>query len=363
MATKDDLAAELSEAKREQARIEKKFDEASEYSREERRKLNSEISDLYRSLEKARKTSPQSTAVDDGEAARLRTELDKVSAEHLQAEEELAAGKDQWEAERGKLKESMAKLESKLVEAIERANNPQRAASAAEDSKAAAYQARIQKLEAQAGKQVEEARKGWASERAELELELDRLKKVIAPRPKATIPSPASTPPTATAQSGKSSKGKKFSLADKLRARFDSGPNAEPSPTPAIDSKEMDSLRSNLASLEQERAELVQRAGELDQALSETRKQAEILSGERDSIRDERDRLMDTAEKIETGEKAFQKAREEWESERSRLEARVVEVEQNALQNKDLKKKGKGQGDEAVACSPSEHFGQNPLKN
>ena len=116
MAITDDPSAELLEAKRRQASSEEKFDGALERWREERRRLHSEIDSLYQAQEEARKTSLQSGAVDDGTAARLQSELDKASAERLKAEEELAERKEEWAAERKTLKESVATLETNLVE-------------------------------------------------------------------------------------------------------------------------------------------------------------------------------------------------------------------------------------------------------
>ncbi len=360
MATKDNLADELSEAKRQRASIEEKFDEASESWREERRRLHSEVDTLYQFLEKARKTARPSTGGDDGKATKLQVELDKASDARVKAEEALVKGKDKWKAEREKLKASVTAVESRLVEMIERANNPTRRASTKKeapkkeapkkDPKETEYKARIRELEDQADARVEEARTAWKKERGQLELDLDRLKKKLATQPKPQAPPPAERPSKAPARPQKPSKGKKPSFADKLRARFDPGSGAGKSPDGAVDSEELGALQSKVDSLERERGSLDQQAEELGQALEAARKQLETLSDERNSIQEERDRLQSAAQEIETGEPELHEAQKAWGNERAGLEARIAELEQDALTGKNLKKKRKGTNDAAVAA-------------
>jgi chromosome segregation ATPase len=174
-----EFEGKLSEARRQTALAVEEYDAASDRWKAERRRLNNEIDRLEAALAEA-KIAPkralrekQTPAVDVSETPALKVE---VAALH----ERLRESSAQWEMERGRLKEEIARLERAVADLIERSNNPMRTAQAA-----------IDRLETQMREAMESrnnletelssARAQWEGERLKLAGELFRVRRSAGP--------------------------------------------------------------------------------------------------------------------------------------------------------------------------------------
>jgi class 3 adenylate cyclase/chromosome segregation ATPase len=154
---------ELRELRKQWHQLQEEFDGSHEQWRADRRILNTEIETLQGSLRQARQEARQQFSDDLQSELQFRIENLTRSRERLEAD--LAASTRRFEAERNDLKEQISAMQTKLVEAMERSNNPARVAMAVREQ----VEARL--AEAKEGWQLE-----WESERRRLLVEIERLK-------------------------------------------------------------------------------------------------------------------------------------------------------------------------------------------
>jgi class 3 adenylate cyclase len=154
----------VNELKRQLGQVEEEFAAARDQWWSERRALNSEVEELEVALERARETVRQQLF--DGFQSELRFQIEGLIRSRAQLEQELASTRQRFEAERNNLKAQIKTMQTSVVDAMERSNNPARMSIAVREQ----IEARV--LEAKKESQLQ-----WERERSRLQAEIDRLKK------------------------------------------------------------------------------------------------------------------------------------------------------------------------------------------
>ena len=158
----------LKEMKKQQERLEGELESARDQWRAERRTLNAEIEQLEESVERARQAARQQVSEDLQSEIRFR--LEEALHAREQVEQDLAAAQQRFETERNYLKAQITGMQASAVEAMERSNNPTRLAMAVNE-----------RVEAQLADAKQEWQLQWEGERRRLNAEIERLKKAGAP--------------------------------------------------------------------------------------------------------------------------------------------------------------------------------------
>jgi class 3 adenylate cyclase len=163
----NELKKEFNELKAARHQLEQAFDAAREQWRGERRALNAEIEQLETSRESALQTARDEIL--EELQAELRFQVEQLTQSHEQLEQDLASAHQRFEAERNNLKAQIAALQARIVEAMERLNNPVRNTAAVREL-----------VEARVADAKEEWQSQWDAERKRLTTEIDRLKKALS---------------------------------------------------------------------------------------------------------------------------------------------------------------------------------------
>jgi len=163
--------AKLRELKRQKSQIEEELESVSERARSERRRLNSEIDRLENALAESRDARKKAG---DSKAAKG---VDAADAAKIQAaaEEQLTKAAAEWEAERAKLRQEIARLEASLTEMLERSANPLRAGSAREKLESKLDEALRMKQFVE--DEFRRAKNAWEEERLRLAGEIVKLRR------------------------------------------------------------------------------------------------------------------------------------------------------------------------------------------
>jgi class 3 adenylate cyclase len=158
----------LKEMKRQQEAIEEEFENARDQWRSERRNLNSEIEQLEESVERARESARLQVAEDL--QSELRFQIEEATRARQQAEQDLSLAQKKFEVERNNLKSQIAGMQTTVLEAMERSNNPSRMAAAVREQ-----------VDSRVADAKQEWQLQWDGERKRLTAEIERLKKAGAP--------------------------------------------------------------------------------------------------------------------------------------------------------------------------------------
>ena len=172
----DEFAGKLRDSKRLRAKLEEEFEEASERWRSERRRLNSEIDQLEKYAQKARGEALRARSSGESDTT-LQTQLAETEQRRQQAERELREATTRWEPEREALQGKVSRLESQVVEALQRSANPPRSTDALASKYQAEMETRGHQVETESAEKLKKAEEEWDRERGRLHLEISRLKK------------------------------------------------------------------------------------------------------------------------------------------------------------------------------------------
>lgn len=156
------------EQKKQQEVIEEDFENARDQWRGERRNLNAEIEQLEESIERARQAARQQLSEDL--QSELRFQIDEAVQARQQAEQDLIAAQQKFDAERNNLKAQITNMQASAVEAMATLNNPARMQTALREQ-----------VEARVAEAKQEWQLQWDSERKRFTAEIERLKKVASP--------------------------------------------------------------------------------------------------------------------------------------------------------------------------------------
>jgi class 3 adenylate cyclase len=149
--------------RRQKEQLEEEFERAREQWRNERRNLNSEIEELEESVERAREGAK--AQVSEDLYSELRFQLEEAVRLRQQSEADLILAEQKFESERNNLKAQIASMQTSVVDAMERLNNPTRVAAAVRE------QVEIRLREAKQEWQLQ-----WEGERKRFTAEIARLK-------------------------------------------------------------------------------------------------------------------------------------------------------------------------------------------
>jgi len=143
--------------------VEEEYESARNQWRGERRRLTAEIEVLEQTIENAKESTR--SQVSDEVHSEIRFQLEQARIARLQAEHELASAQKQWEHERNELKQRVTFMQTSVIEAMERSNNPTRLALAVREQ-----------LEARLAEARHDWELQWEAERRRLHAEIDRLR-------------------------------------------------------------------------------------------------------------------------------------------------------------------------------------------
>jgi class 3 adenylate cyclase len=158
----------LKEARRGQDQLEEEFENAREKWRHERRALTLEIEGLEESVERAKHSAREQMSEDL--QSELRFQIEEATRSRERLEEDFASARQKFEADKNNLKAQIAAMESSVIDAMQRSNNPARTALAVRE---------------QVDARLIEARQEWQltqeAERKRLLAEIERLRKSASP--------------------------------------------------------------------------------------------------------------------------------------------------------------------------------------
>ncbi len=352
------------ELKRQQDELEEEFENARDQWRVERRNLNAEIEQLEEAAERARQSAR--AQISDDMQSEIRFQLEEAMRARQQLELDMINANQRFEAERNNLKAEIASMQGRIVEAMERSNNPARTAMAVREQ-----------VEARVAEARQEWQLQWDGERKRLTAEIERLKKMssgafanekkeaarravlekLGKLPKGS----AGGPPGKTAEQWETDyenakiqweterdqlnlKLKKLELelqrtSDSMRSEIFTEMRNQYEPKLADSNRERNRLEQEIQALTgelaTERLRLNARVEQLEQAIPEAqesaRKQvsAELQSQFEDKL-EEANRLRSRLERRQ------QDAAEEWEAERRRTKKRIVNLEEQLKEAKEI---------------------------
>jgi class 3 adenylate cyclase len=150
--------------KRVQEQLEEDLETARDQWRAERRNLYAEIEQLEEAAERAREGARQQLSEDL--QSEIQFQLDQATRARELLEQDLAAARQKFEADRDRLKAQIASMQATVIEAMERSANPTRTAAALRE------QVDVRVAEAKQEWQLQ-----WEGERKRYQTEIERLKK------------------------------------------------------------------------------------------------------------------------------------------------------------------------------------------
>jgi DNA repair exonuclease SbcCD ATPase subunit len=304
----------LKQAKRQKQQAEEELETVSERWRTERRKLNAEIDRLEAALTAARESPRRRSGAGGTENKSLGTAavdpalITKIKQE---AQEQLNNASAEWETERTRMKSQIGRLENAVAEAIERSSNPMRASQSLRETFETEL-ARILHEKSELEQAFLRAKTEWEQEKLQMTGEMVKLRRTAQimgkPVPRADAPELNS---------------KVVELEARLKESVAKW-NAERENFLA----EIHKLDAGAQGWEAERRQLNDHAGRLQQAFmaadakaqayDSTAPELKKLEGEIHQIKTQRDVLQ----------AQFDKAKNEWDSERRRLQSQVQAMEQ-----------------------------------
>ena len=345
---------ESREAKEKHKALEEEFDTARDGWRQERRRLNAEVERLEEGALDAMETARNQVTEEFQKQLQFKQEAaDKARA---QTEEDLKGTQERFEAERVSLKTQIGNLEGRLVEAMERSNNPARAAT---------------QIREQVQARLDQARKEWQAEwqverkRPEAEIEnaktagqpkdpMAEARRLMMERMKAKQEGREPGTPGAELAAAKEKAEKE---RDELRARV-AGLEKEIENTEEIVRREIyndlrhkydhkletaerikkqlqDEVRSLTEHLKGERESLSARIKQLEDDVSEAENAARIQTSA--EVRSDYESKLDDAERVRSRlERRHQEAVEEWDLDRSRMEKQLKTLEAGVQEAREM---------------------------
>ncbi len=342
------------EAKEKHKALEEEFDAARDGWRQAPRRLNAEVERLDEGALGATETARNQVIEEFQKQLQFKQEAADKARE--QTEEDLKGAQKRFGAERVSLKAQIANLEGRLVEAIERSNNPARAAT---------------QIREQVQARLDQARKEWQAkwevERKRLEDEIEQAqtagqpkdpmaeaRRLMMERMKAKQEGREPGTPGAELAAAKEKAEKE---RDELRARV-AGLEKEIQNTEEIVRREVyndlrhkydqkieaaeriknqlqDEVLSLSEQLEGERESLSARIKQLEEDVSEAENAARIQASA--EVRSDYESKLDDAERMCSRlERRQQEAVEEWDLERSRLEKQVKTLEAGVQEAREM---------------------------
>src|SRR6266850_475771 len=151
--------------KRKEDQLEEEFENARDQWRVERRSLNTKIEQLEETATRARQSAR--AQVSDDLQSEIRFQLEEAIRTRQQLEQDIMSANQRFEAERNNLKAEIASMQGRIVEAMERSNNPTRTAMAIREQ-----------VETRVAEAKQEWQLQWDGERKRLTVEIERLKKM-----------------------------------------------------------------------------------------------------------------------------------------------------------------------------------------
>jgi class 3 adenylate cyclase len=351
----------IKELRREQEKFEEEFENARDQWRTERRNLNAEIEQLEEAAERARQTTR--SQISDDMQSEIRFQLEEALHARQQLEQNLMIANQKFEAERNNLRAEIATMQGRVVEAMERSNNPARMAMAVREQ-----------VEARVSEAKQEWQLQWEGERKRLNAEIERLKKMgnIADEKKEAarravleklgkLPAGSSGPAAKTADQWQREfenakiewetereqlnlKIRKLELethraSDTMRSEIFQEMRGQYEPRLAEANRERNRLEQEIqgltSELATERQTLNARIEQLEQAIPEAQESArrqvsaELQSQFDDKI-EEGNRLRSRQERKQQDEA------EEWEAERRRTKKRIAALEEELKEAKEI---------------------------
>jgi class 3 adenylate cyclase len=352
----------LRELKRQREQLEEEFEIAREQWRTERRNLNSEIEQLEETAEQAHEIAKQQLA--DELQSELRFQLEEAIRSRQQVEADLILSRQTFDAERSHLKTQIASMQTSVLEAMERSNNPSRMAAAVRDQ-----------VDARLKDAKHEWQLQWEGERKRLTAEIERLKKVAAPTineerrdaaRRAVLSKLGKLPPGYAGPPGKTAdqlekeyedaridwntereqlnlKIKKLQLEidrarDSMRTEIFHEMRSEYEPKLAEAKRERnrieDDLRSARFELASEKERLTARIAQLEQALPEAQEavRKQVIA----ELQSQYEAKLEEANRLRARlERKHQDQTEEWEAERRRVRKQIVLLEEELREAKE----------------------------
>jgi class 3 adenylate cyclase len=155
------------ELRKQYDQLEEAFENARDQWRSERRSLTGEIEDLQESVERTRREAKQKVSADL--QSEIRFQLEEAVKSRLQLEQVMVSVQQRFEAERNNLKAQIAGMQDTVLEAMESSNNPTRMAMALRDQ-----------VDARVAEAKQDWQLQWEGERKRFIAEIERLKKAGA---------------------------------------------------------------------------------------------------------------------------------------------------------------------------------------
>jgi len=165
--------SKLRDAKKQKSQLEEELEASSAKWRTERRRLNAEIDRLETALADNRDSRRKT-----GDAKTSRTETLDVAKVQAAADEKLKKATQDWDGERTKLQNEIARLQRGVAELLERANNPMRAGQAAREQLESKLEEAL-KTKQQAEQALLDANAQWEKEKLKLTGEMIKLRRSI----------------------------------------------------------------------------------------------------------------------------------------------------------------------------------------
>jgi class 3 adenylate cyclase len=352
----DDLQSKheeaLHEAKRSRLEVEEQLDQARDQWRDERRRLNREVEKLEEGSVEALESERAQLTEDLGKQAQFKLEAAEQSREQVEAD--FKSARERFEVERVGYRTQTSSLETRVVESMEQANNPARAAT---------------QLREQLQKRLGEAKKDWQSqwdvERKRLTDEIDRVKnagpqdpmaearKLMMERIKAKQEgrSPGDGPDYKAEKEQVEKERDRLQIevgnlekevlrtreaarqeaSDELRVRYDQ--KAEQADRLRVQIEhEISNLRGELSAEKKSSASRVQ---QLEESITDSEEAARSQAST--EVRSELESRLDESDRNRLRlERRYQDSQEEWELDRSRLEKQIKELESHVQQARDM---------------------------
>src|SRR6185503_19032147 len=173
--------SKLRDAKKQKSQLEEELESSSEKWRSERRRLNAEIDRLENALADNRDARRKTT---DSKAAR--TEAHDIAKIQAAAEEKLKKAAHEWESERTKLQNEVARLQRGVAELLERVNNPMRAGQAAREQLEKKFEEAV-KTRQQAEEALITAKAEWEKEKLKLTGDAIKLRRSMGGKAAAAL--------------------------------------------------------------------------------------------------------------------------------------------------------------------------------
>jgi chromosome segregation ATPase len=306
---KEALESKLKQAKRQKEEAEEELQSAAEKWRSEKRKLNSEIDRLEAALSEAKTSAARKRPADSKSQGADAAALAKAQEA---AEEKLRKATSEWDAERAKLKSQVNRLEGAVADAIARSANPMRATQPVREQFEVEL-AKVVKEKTELEQALLRLKTETEQEKLKMTGELVKLRRTaqIMGRPVPKDDAPDANPKVRDLESQlKESLSKWNAEREKLMAGIQK-------------------LEASARLWDTERRQLNDHAAQLQEAFVQTQARLQgYEASERASGSQQDARIDDLQRQKQTLEKQLQDGRNDWDTERRRLNSQIERLEQ-----------------------------------